>query len=68
MLRGAKKDVRPLMLELVEGLDDGDLATTQLVVFERVHEAPIEGRLQFGGEAVVVLVADDRRGGRDDEV
>ena len=65
---GAEKKVRPLVLELVEALDDGDLGTTQLVALERLHKEPLEGFLQISRQINALLVRRDRRRGRDNEI
>ena len=68
MSDGAEKDVHSFMLELVEGLDDGNLPAAQLVVLERVKQAAVEGGFQIRGKASVILISDDGGCGRDDQV
>ena len=60
------EDVRPLVLHLVEGLDDGDLGPAELVVLERVDQETSEGRFQIPGQLDEGILSGDLRRRGDD--
>ena len=68
VVRGLLEDIGPVVLELVQRLDDRQLGPAQLVVLEGIDQERTERGLQRRGQLRQPLVAGNRRRGGDDEI